>query len=470
MDLLCKLYERYAGYAPETITKLPGAGSNRRYYRLGPKPTLIGVYGTSRAENEAFIYLSRHFHALGLPVPEVLDVADDSLSYLVSDLGDTALFDLLHTAQGMEAAEKALTLLPDFQWRGAEGLDTSRLYPVPAMDRRSVMWDLNYFKYCFLKAAVGEIDEPELEDDFLRLSEAVLFGGSDTFMYRDFQSRNVMITPGGEPAFIDFQGGRLGPWLYDAVSFLWQARAGFTAEERRRLLDVYLASAARYDAEAPEKARQQLVPMVIFRTLQVLGAYGFRGFVERKAHFLKSIAGAVDNLRSLLDGGALSPYPAIAAIASELAADPRFSHEEILPGLTVKVSSFGYNRHGIPADTSGNGGGYVFDCRGLHNPGRYEPYKKLTGRDREVIDFLESDSNIRPWLDEAMKMVSESVEVYLRRGFTSLSVSFGCTGGRHRSVYSAEHAARFLRERWPELNIVLTHHELGISVTMPSQK
>lgn len=468
-DRLKILYEISEGKKPDEITLLPGAGSNRKYYRLGTDPELVGTYGSDKAENMAFIYLCRHFSEKGLPVPRLVAASDDGECYLQDDLGGESLFDYIKlgrdTGEWSEEMtgmlERTISLLPDIQWKGAEGLDFSRCYPVASIDKVNVMWDLNYFKYCFLKATGIDIDEVALEHDFELLAEKILsMSGDNTFMYRDFQSRNVMLKD-GEPYFIDFQGGRRGPVHYDVVSFLWQAKASYPESLRDRLISAYIKSASRYAAIDEARFREELRYFVLFRTLQVLGAYGFRGYVERKPHFLLSIPAAIDNLRRLL----FTPFvefPYLDSLLSRLVELPAFAVRQKSEILTVRVASFGYKRHGIPVDNSGNGGGFVFDCRGLHNPGRYAEYKSLTGRDAEVIEFLEKDGGIVDFLDHAYAMVDNSVDTYIARGFTDLSVSFGCTGGQHRSVYSAEHMASHLVKKYPEIRVELTHFEQGI--------
>lgn len=468
-DRLKTLYEISIGRTPEEITLLPGAGSNRKYYRLGNDPVLIGTYGSDKAENAAFIYLCRNFYGKGLPVPEVVAVSDDGECYLQTDLGNESLFDYIKCGREsgewseeiINTLERVMSILPDIQWRGAEGLDFRRCYPVAAIDRVNIMWDLNYFKYCFLKTTGIDIDEVVLERDFERLAAKILsMDSGDTFMYRDFQSRNVMLK-GGNPYFIDFQGGRKGPIHYDVVAFLWQAKACYPDWLRDRLISTYIKSASRFSDIDEGRFRNELRYFVLFRTLQVLGAYGFRGYVERKSHFLQSIPAAIDNLRRLLNTS-FEEYPYLNALLAGLVEMPAFIPRAKSDILTVKVASFGYKRHGIPMDDSGNGGGYVFDCRGLHNPGRYPEYKSLTGRDAEVIDFLEKDGGIIEFLNHAYAMVDNSVDTYLARGFTDLSVSFGCTGGQHRSVYSADHLAAHLVSKYPSIRVELTHFEQGI--------
>jgi hypothetical protein len=330
-----------------------------------------------------------------------------------------------------------------------------------------VMFDLNYFKYCFLKPSGLEFDEVRLQDEFELLAKDLLEDSGNTFLYRDFNARNVMIKD-GEPYFIDFQGGRRGPIYYDVASFVWQARFRYPQWLKERMIDSYLEALKEYK-EYTDADRVgfdgRLRLSVLFRTLQVLGAYGFRGLVEQKAQFIVSIAPALENLRELI-AKPFEAYPYLMEVLEGLTRLPRFAAEESRDGmLEVKVYSFSY-RKGIPQDMSGNGGGYVFDCRAIHNPGRYEPYKKLTGRDEPVIRFLEDDGEITEFLSHIYAIVDSHVERYVRRGFSNLMMSFGCTGGQHRSVYSAEHVARHIAEKYPQVRVRLIHREQGIEETL----
>jgi aminoglycoside/choline kinase family phosphotransferase len=425
--------------------------------------------GTNRDENRAFIYMARHFRALGLPVPELYSVSPDEMTYTQEDLGDTLLFDHL---DDYTLLSRTIRALAHMQVTGARDFDWSVCFPVPAMDERSIRWDLNYFKYCFLKLTGIEFSEPRLEDEFDRLVQRLTTndqGLPPTFLYRDFQSRNVMIRD-GQPWFIDFQGGRRGPTQYDVASFLWQARANFAPELRDRLIDEYLDELRQLQPSLAENAWRAALPhFVLFRTLQVLGAYGFRGYHERKPHFLQSIPNALRNLRDIL--ARLPEYPYLHEIADCLSAK-RSNSETVLQaqpvlqrsGLVVTIYSFSFKK-GIPSDDSGNGGGYVFDCRSTHNPGKYEEYKSLTGLDQPVIDFLEADGEILRFLESVYRLVDHHVERFLERGFTHLQVAFGCTGGQHRSVYSAEHLAHHLKEKY-NINIELIHRERNIRKTL----
>ena len=446
-------------------------GSNRIYSReTDPSGrSIIRVVGTNRDENRAFIYMARHFRALGLPVPELYSVSPDEMTYTQEDLGDTLLFDHL---DDYTLLSRTIRALAHMQVTGARDFDWSVCFPVPAMDERSIRWDLNYFKYCFLKFTGIEFSEPRLEDEFDRLVQRLTTndqGLPPTFLYRDFQSRNVMIRD-AQPWFIDFQGGRRGPTQYDVASFLWQARANFAPELRERLIDEYLDELRQLQPSLAENAWREALPhFVLFRTLQVLGAYGFRGYHERKPHFLQSIPNALRNLRDIL--ARLPEYPYLREIADCLSAK-RSNSETVLQaqpvlqrsGLVVTVYSFSFKK-GIPSDDSGNGGGYVFDCRSTHNPGKYDEYKSLTGLDQPVIDFLEADGEILRFLESVYRLVDHHVERFLERGFTHLQVAFGCTGGQHRSVYSAEHLAHHLKEKY-NINIELIHRERNIRKTL----
>lgn len=468
---LKNLFLEYCGRLPQEIGRLTPAGSNREYWRLSSDgSSVIGVHGTSADENTAFLTICRHLHSAGIPVPEIYAVSDDGMYYLLQDLGDATLFDVLGECRktgtydsALGILEETLETLPAIQFKGADGLDFSVCYPVPEFDRRSIFWDLNYFKYCFLRPSGTEFDEGRLEDEFGRMADVLLEGAPfATFMYRDFQSRNIMVKD-GKPWFIDFQGGRRGPLEYDVVSFLWQAKASYPARLREHLTDVYLKALSNYTEADPDRFRLRLEHFALFRTLQVLGAYGYRGNFERKSHFLESIPAALDNLRGLLEKGTgKDEYPYLREVLGEMAGKygTEVTDKTQTGRLTVRVKSFSY-RKGIPEDYSGNGGGFVFDCRSMHNPGLYNEYKPLDGRSCEVIGFLDRMGEIGKYMDSVYRLVDSAVNKYLERGFTNLAVNFGCTGGRHRSVRCAELMAAHLKERYGEaIDVRLAHREL----------
>ena len=491
MEKLLELYRQWSGTEPAATEKLPGAGSNRAYYRLSATDgtSVVGCVGTSRDENHAFIYLARHFAERGLPVPQVLAVTDDELRYLQTDLGSTSLFDAVrggreaggrYTLQEQELLRRTVRELPRIQLLGAQALDFSQCYPQPQFDVDSVLFDLNYFKYCFLKATGTDFHELKLEADFRLLAKDLTAERQQAFLYRDFQARNVMLV-GGSPVFIDFQGGRRGPFYYDLASFLWQASAKYPHKLRRELVYDYYHALKQY-TEVPDSHHfvARLSLFVLFRLLQVLGAYGFRGYFERKRHFIASIPPAIENLRELLQlDTQLFPYPHLMDVLRRLCDLPQFqttakaadgpatvSAYDGQGPLVVKVFSFSY-RKGIPEDESGNGGGYVFDCRSTHNPGRYEPYKRLTGLDEPVIRFLEDDGEILTFLDAVYQLAEAHVRRYMERGFTSLMFSFGCTGGQHRSVYSAQHLGEHLHRKFG-IEVRICHREQGIAQVLPA--
>ncbi len=477
MQKLLELYRQWAGAEACNTQKLAGAGSNREYYRLtdGRGETFIGVVGTSREENHAFIYLACHFAEKGLNMPRVLAVSADEMRYLQTDLGTVSLFDAI--AAGRKAGgqyndeekmllSKTICALPEIQIRGAENIDFSNCYPQPAFDEANVMFDLNYFKYCFLKATGLDFHEMRLEESFRKMASDLTSDDCNAFMYRDFQARNVMLDAEGNPCFIDFQGGRRGPYYYDVASFLWQASAKYPQSLRDELITEYYNKLKTLTAvPMRDMFDSRLRLFVLFRTLQVLGAYGFRGYFERKQHFIDSIPLAMANLRELLAKGAC-PYPYMADMLTRLtelptATQPSVSKYDGQGPLVVKIYSFSYKK-GIPADDSGNGGGYVFDCRSTHNPGRYERYKPLTGLDEPVIRFLEDDGEILTFLESVYQLADAHVQRYMERGFTSLMFCFGCTGGRHRSVYSAQHLAEHISRKFG-VEVRLCHREQNIN-------
>jgi aminoglycoside/choline kinase family phosphotransferase len=406
IDALQHLYHAHTGHPAASVEELPSSGSNRRYFRLTDTPTLIGVYGTSTEENQAFLYMAEHFRNKGLPVPQVVARSDDDTCYLQEDLGDTLLFNAIEKGRltGVFDEEektllrKTMRLLPAMQFTGAEEMDFSICYPQAEFNRRSIMWDLNYFKYCFLKATGMEFREDRLEDDFQKMTDVLLLSGSHTFMYRDFQSRNIMIRD-GEPWFIDFQGGRKGPVYYDVASFLWQAKANYPDSLRQELLQEYIDALSTFRPVDVVDFHAHLRHFVLFRTLQVLGAYGFRGYFEKKPHFIQSVPFAIENLRRLLRKP-FAEYPYLCSVLHELTELKQFTDDLQRRRLTVKVTSFAYKK-GIPDDPSGNGGGFVFDCRAVNNPGKYERYKPFTGLDEPVIRFLEEDGEMASFLTQA---------------------------------------------------------------------
>ncbi|MFV0506727.1 MAG: phosphotransferase [Bacteroidales bacterium] len=427
----------------------------------------IGAYNADLRENQAFLSFSEHFKAQGMPVPEIYGVNDKGDCYLQEDLGSDTLYDFLCQTRKSEesfpqptidAYKQVLSLLPHMQITAAKGLDYGKCYPRPAFDQQSMMWDLNYFKYYFLKLAKVPFNEQLLEDDFKQFANYLLQTNTNFFLYRDFQSRNIMYKK-GKIAFIDYQGGRKGALQYDLASLLYDAKANIPQELREELLEYYLDELAQLQVVDRTEFKSYFSGYVLIRILQAMGAYGFRGFYEKKAHFLQSIPFALDNLAHVLrDFNLLAHLPELERVLHLLAQSEMLRELAAeKPKLTVTIGSFAYTK-GLPQDNAKHAGGFIFDCRAIHNPGRYEPYKQLTGRDAEVIEFLETKSEMPQFMSHVCALVSQSVESYIKRGLTQLSIHFGCTGGQHRSVYAAEQLARHLSNNYP-VKLKLKHRE-----------
>ena len=470
IDVLRKLFEERFHDSPAPIEPLQGelGGSGRKIVRLASaKVSAIGILYGVREENVAFLQFSKHFRKHGLPVPEIYAEDLNHGAYLEEDFGDTTLFDFLSKNRdgekiapaAIEAYRKVVAELPRFQIEAGRDLDYSVCYPRGSFDRQSIAWDLNYFKYYFLRLAGISFSEQALEDDFDSLTNFLLSADRDYFMYRDFQSRNVMLKD-GQPFFLDYQGGRKGALQYDIASLLYDAKADLPPELRQQLLDLYIERLADFAKIDREVFLHYFYAYVYVRILQALGAYGFRGFYERKAHFLQSVPYALKNLRWLLHNVKLPiALPALLeAFNSMLASEKLQGLASDADNLRVRILSFSFHR-GMPKDESGNGGGFVFDGRSLPNPGREERFKALTGKDQPVIDYLNQQESVHQFLASVMSLVDASVNNYQQRRFKNLMVTFGCTGGQHRSVFLAEQVAKRLRGR-DGVEVVLQHREL----------
>lgn len=462
------LYRRRFGTDPERLVSLHGDASSRRLFRLfGAAGTAIGVHGPDPLENRAFLSFSRTFRAAGLPVPEIYGEDAAAGVYLEEDLGDSTLFDVLCAgrqgpspdAATVAVYREALRLLPRFQIEAGRSLDYTVCHPRASFDRQSILWDLNYFKYYFLKLAGIPFSEQALEDDFSRFAELLLTAPREYFLYRDFQSRNIMVRD-GKPWFIDYQGGRRGALQYDVVSVLFDAKADLPFDLRDALLEEYLRAAERI-APLDRDAFLASYPFFAYvRIFQALGAYGLRGYYERKARFLQSIPYAIRNLERLSIASPLpAELPALGDVVRRLVGSSALRQiGNASLGLTVRVSSFSY-RNGLPGDESGHGGGWVFDCRFLPNPGREARYASLTGRDATIVAYLEAEPAVGMFLERIRTLVDDGVDNYRSRNFTDMSIAFGCTGGRHRSVFCAERLAEHLRHRG--VAVELRHREIG---------
>ena len=470
MDVLKRLFEQHYQMPAEHVQPLQGqlGGSGRVIVRVtGEGFSAIGILYSVREENIAFLEFSKHFRRRGLPVPEIYAQDLSQGAYLEEDLGDTTLFEFLGANRAgeniappvIEAYRKVVAVLPRFQVEAGRDLNYKVCYPRSSFDRQSIAWDLNYFKYYFLRLAGVPFNEQALEHDFARLTKFLLGARSDFFLYRDFQSRNVMLC-GGQPFFLDYQGGRKGALQYDIASLLYDGKADLPPELRQQLLDYYLDCLGGFIEVDREAFMEHYYAFVYVRIMQALGAYGFRGFYERKAHFLQSVPYALKNLRWLADHVKLPiALPALMnAFQDMLASDRLRDLASPSEGLTVRIFSFSFHRE-MPADESGNGGGFVFDARCLPNPGREEQFRMLTGKDAPVIEYLNRQESVHLYLAGALSLVDASVASYRRRGFKNLMVSFGCTGGQHRSVYLAEQLAKHL-EASAGVDVVVRHIEL----------
>jgi aminoglycoside/choline kinase family phosphotransferase len=474
---------RSIGETPNEILPIAASGSARKYYRIfTDKCTLIGTFSENTEENEAFLTFSKHFHDLGLNVPEVFAVNEDKTCYLQSDFGDDNLF--AHVQKALIAGgpstgsgtltsfgenviqlyKQALTNLVKLQVLGHKGLDYSKAYPTERFDRQAIIDDLNYFKYYFVKPH-EEIDfnETRLGKDFEAFADFVSHAPCNFFMYRDFQSRNIMVKD-NELYFIDFQGGRKGPLNYDVVSLLYQVKAQIPQFVRDELIQYYKEELKQFVDPEEVKFDTYQPYFVYLRLLQVLGAYGFRGLIQKKSHFIESIPYALKEIQALAQAQPLKDYPELQHILQQFNKIEQRYQAILQPPtgmLTVTVNSFSF-RKGYPSDFSGNGGGFVFDCRALPNPGREPEFKTKTGRDWEVIDYLMAKPPVHVFLDHVKSIVGQSVENYKERHFSNLMVSFGCTGGQHRSVFFAQTIYEWLKATYPDIHLVLNHIERKI--------
>ncbi|MDB5227988.1 MAG: hypothetical protein JWN78_2181 [Bacteroidota bacterium] len=478
-EALQQLFQQYFKEDCQSILKLPQSGSDRIYYRLhSAANSAIGTYGKDTKENETFIHHTRHFHQKEIAVPQIYAVSNDKQYYLQQDLGDVSLYSLIKT-HGISDEVKlylreVLHQLAFLQIKGAENFDFASCYPISKFNRSSMFWDLNSFKYYFARIARAQFSEVKLNKDFHWLCDYLLQEKNLYFMYRDCQSRNVMIHD-EKIFFIDYQGGRKGPLQYDAASLLWQAGAKIPYALRDQLFDFYTEKVESLIEIDKQDFKDRYYAFVLIRMLQVLGAYGFRGLIEKRTHFIESILPAIENIRWFLANVNLKiELPELYNVLHQLcqadflniAEAEKLDEKETATQvwnnnadkkLKVEVNSFSYRRS-IPEDTHGNGGGFVFDCRGLHNPGRYDPYKEFTGKDASVIEFLEARSKVKEFLESVYKVIDINIQDYLQRDFEHLQINFGCTGGQHRSVYCAEQTAKYITEKY-RIPVQLRHIE-----------
>lgn len=468
MDLLTQMATAFAKKSLTSCVPLAQSGSHRRYFRFTfeDNSTLIGAYNDDVAENRAFFEYTRFFEGQHLNVPALLAVHEDQKHYLLNDLGTHTLYDKLCEVRKNNGDfqeiigyyKKVVAALPKFQITAKKGLDMSVAYPRAAFDRQSMQWDLNYFKYYYLKMVYIPFNEQLLEDDFQRFMDYLLNVDDHYFLYRDFQSRNIMVYQ-DDVWFIDYQGGRKGALQYDIASLLYDAKADLTPEIRQKLLECYMDNLAQYIPFDRKQFTACFNAFALIRIMQAMGAYGYRGYFERKAHFLQSVPYAIHNMRYLLSQNALPDnLPELRRVLQTVVDSYIEPAKEPSDILTVTIQSFSYKK-GIPEDNSGNGGGFVFDCRALPNPGREKRYATFTGKDECVIAYLQQYKEVKTFVNHVCALVDMSVDNYLERKFTHLTVNFGCTGGQHRSVYFAEQTAAHLCTKYPQIKVELRHRE-----------
>jgi aminoglycoside/choline kinase family phosphotransferase len=464
-----KSFETYTLSPITGLDKIPQSGSNRIYFRIRTADgSYIATYNDNIRENRTFIYFSRHFRSRGCPVPEIYWISEDYTIYIQQDFGDISLLNELekhgHNDHVYSLFESSLRELAKLQIMGDDSLDYSWSITSREFGKQAILSDLLYFKYYFLDTLQIPYDKEKLIDDFEALSTYLTHVDHKYFMFRDFQSRNILIHD-QQTYFIDFQGGMKGALQYDVASMLWQAKAELPDEWKNSLLEHYMDFVEELLNKKIDRVRfvSQYNGYVLIRLLQVLGAYGFRGLFERKAHFLTSIPLALRNFKWFLHnkqvGIVMPEFERLLGLMVEEDVIHRFEplRANDQTPLVVHINSFSY-RKGIPEDPGGNGGGFVFDCRGILNPGRLTEFKPLTGRDKPVKDFLEQQTRMPEFLNGIYNIVDIAVEDYIKRDFESLSINFGCTGGQHRSVYAADALARHLRNKF-HVKIDLHHVE-----------
>ena len=469
MEEIQKVFEQFSKEPITRIDRLPQAGSERHYFRLHTaKNTYIATYGANIKENAAFIYFSNQFQQQQLSTPQILYCSADNKIYFQQDFGDVSLLNQLEENGFSDPIyllfKKSLQQLAQLQVKGDEVIDYSKCLTNAEFGKQAILADLLYFKYYFLDALRRPYDKQKLLNDFEALSDFLSQTEYKYFMFRDFQSRNIMVTPDSEVHFIDYQGGMKGAPQYDVASLLWQAKANLPDQWKKSLLEDYIDAFEKLVNRPVDRDlfRSQYNGYVLIRLLQVLGAYGFRGLFERKAHFLTSIPLALQNLQWFTNhhslGLLLPEFTKVLDLCTSEEVIKEFTPLQATMDtpLIVEVNSFSFIQNGYPKDETQNGGGFVFDMRGILNPGRFDEYKHLSGLDKPVKDFLEQRTKMPDFLNSVYSMIDISVEEYIRRDFENLVINFGCTGGQHRSVYAAEAIARHLRNKF-KVNIELTH-------------
>lgn len=464
-----KAFRRWKGTPPEIITRLPQSGSDRIYFRLTyPEDQVIGAYNPSREENDAFVGFSNHFRSKELRVPEIYVYYPEQNIYFLEDLGDINLFTWLAQRSDEERFNEEtealfMTIAADLvriQTEGVRGLNLSLCYPHRSFDRQSIVWDMNYYKYMFLKLISAPFNETRLERDFEALTRFLLDAGQDYFLFRDFQTANIMIRD-GIPWYIDYQGGRLGAPHYDIASLVYDAKAYIPSGLRKKTLDRHLDLFAAATGKPGESLEKYTGAFVLIRLMQALGAFGFRGLHENKPTFSESIVPAVELMNELLAGDNVKlDLPELKKASEAVPLQRKYrilSHYQQM--VTINIESFSY----VKGKTLNydNGGGFVFDCRGLRNPVHVPGLAELTGFDPEVAEFFGNDDEAVAFAGDCSNIIRNSLPMLRRKGVLEINVAFGCIGGQHRSVWCAARVASML-SAMPGVTVSIRHAELDV--------
>jgi len=472
--ILNKIENKYYKFSTDKIKKiilLQQSGSYRKYYRITTEnSSILGVYNPDNNENLAFLIFTKHFYHQGFNVPEILAEFKDENIYFIKDLGDETLYNFLQNTQNEDLKlltyKKVVDELIKIQFKGIKGLDLSYAYPRESFDNQSIMWDLNYFKYFVLKIAKVPFNEQKLEDDYALFSDILTKVDMNYFLYRDFQSKNIMLKD-NKVYFIDYQGGRKGAFYYDLASLLNDSKAKLSISFKQKIIDYYYSVISTKISISEETFLKNYYSYALIRVLQAFGAYGFRGVVENKINFIKNIPQAFKNVENLIkQASVLEKLPELKKSLIYLIEKSEFAGKFAKPKnqVIVSINSFSYKRAGYPEDKTGNGGGFAFDCRFLPNPGRETKYKQLTGKDKEVIEYLNAYIEVETFVSQSVEIIRKAVKNYAELGYTNLQVNFGCTGGQHRSVFCAEKTYQILSElydikceikhiQFPQLNL-----------------
>lgn len=445
--------EKCFKHTPISFVKISKNGSNRIYWRFYiNNNSYIATFNPDIKENESFFYIQSFLKNNNINVPEILFVNREKTLYIQQDLGDLTLYDLIKTYKNSDfnyIKNLYFTIITDL-WRiqnlSFKNFNFKKCWPVSKFTKTVLLWDFYYFKYLFLKLFYIPFNELKLEHDFKKFASILNCCHSDFFVYRDFQSRNIMFH-NNSLFYIDFQSARKGSLFYDLASLIFDAKADLPDSFKEELIKFYYNE---NKINIPyDKFIYYFYLFALFRIIQACGAYGYRGKYEKKQHFIESIPYALNNIEKIINKININFLPELNRIFRFLIDNKNIFLEEKKKSQSLKltITSFSY-KEGIPEDKSGNGGGFVFDCRGLPNPAKIDYLKKYTGLDNPVISYMEQYPEVKEFLDNVINVVSISIENYIERNFTNLMINFGCTGGQHRSVYCAEKFAKLIKEKY----------------------